>query len=162
MEAARDFHQFHGTSHKDLLRWLGRILRNNVRNIVRDFRGRDKRQVSREVALGDPTAQVNLHEALVAATPGPEADAMHREEVSSLQRALVKLPDVYRQVVFLRDYQSLKFEEICRRMHLPSADAARKLHERAVDHLRPMVCAPSQLYLWGMTLTEAIGWQGSW
>jgi RNA polymerase sigma factor (sigma-70 family) len=54
---------------------------------------------------------------------------------AALCRALEQLPDEYRLVVTWRNFDYLPFDEIGRRLGR-SAEAARKLWVRAVEHLQ--------------------------
>src|SRR5438270_9764577 len=51
LEAYRDFEHFRGTTEAEWLAWLRRILAHNAANFVRQYRGTEKRQARREVAL---------------------------------------------------------------------------------------------------------------
>src|SRR5262249_45693426 len=54
LEAYRDFEHFRGTTEAEWLAWLRRILAHNAANFVRQYRGTEKRQARREVALAGP------------------------------------------------------------------------------------------------------------
>jgi RNA polymerase sigma factor (sigma-70 family) len=66
----------------------------------------------------------------------PDAQAASREEEQRLQRLVQGLDAGARDVVRLRLEQTLPFEEIAKRLRLPSAEAARKRYARALAHLR--------------------------
>ena len=51
LEAYRDFDQFRGSTEAEWLAWLRRILAHNAAQYVRHYRGTEKRQLGREVAL---------------------------------------------------------------------------------------------------------------
>src|SRR5579863_8278393 len=51
LEAHRDFAQFHGATHAELLAWLRRILLNNLSNFRRRYSETDKRQIALELPL---------------------------------------------------------------------------------------------------------------
>jgi RNA polymerase sigma-70 factor (ECF subfamily) len=135
LEAQRDFARFHGNTEQELLAWLRRILLNNLANVTRRFRRTRKRQIAREVPLSavspdelrQPPAGVNL------------PDAAAREETAqTLDRALERLPEHYRQAILLRHREQLPFGEIGKRLGR-SADAARKLLGRAAEQLADML-----------------------
>lgn len=48
LEAKRDFGQFTGQSTEEFQAWLRRLLLNNVANVIRNFQGTEKRDISRE------------------------------------------------------------------------------------------------------------------
>jgi RNA polymerase sigma factor (sigma-70 family) len=66
-------------------------------------------------------------------TPGSQAIA--EEEAAALEAAMSRLPDDYREVIQLRNWQALAFKEIGERMGR-SADATRKLWYRAILQLQ--------------------------
>jgi RNA polymerase sigma-70 factor (ECF subfamily) len=134
LEAQRDLPRFHGSSAGQLRAWLRQLLLNNIANLVRRYRGTDKRQINREVALqpGSESGSPGGH--LPSPTLSPSADLVHAERSLALARALRRLPEEYQQVLELRYQQGLSFEEIAWRLRR-SANAVRKLWARAVDRL---------------------------
>jgi RNA polymerase sigma-70 factor (ECF subfamily) len=141
LEAQRDFHQFHGRTEEELLAWLRRVLLNNVADFSRQY-ATDKRHVQREVALAKavPGGQA---ESLPDEADTPGAQARAREEGERLQRALNQLPEDYRQVIELRNYERCSYEEIGQRMGR-SAEAVRKLWARAVVQLQQLLETPDE------------------
>lgn len=144
LEAFRDFQQFHGTSADSLRAWLSAILQHNVQKGIRNFRRRLKRAVTREVSLDAPDTQKELEESLAAPISGPEEEAIRRESASAVQQALERLPVPYRCIIELRCHRGMKFGEVCSRLKLPSAEAARKEYARAMDWLTRELCAPNE------------------
>jgi RNA polymerase sigma-70 factor (ECF subfamily) len=134
LEAQRDLPRFHGSSAGQLRAWLRQLLLNNIANLVRRYRGTDKRQINREVALGlgDGSRSPGAH--LPAPTPSPSNVLVHAERSVALDRALSRLPEEYRQVLEWRYQQGLSFEEIAWQLRR-SANAVRKLWARAVARL---------------------------
>src|SRR5580698_9544840 len=70
LEAQRDFSGFQGTTHAALLAWMRQLLLNNLANFRRDYH-RDKRRVSREIALptGDSSRRRRSGPRAATATP---------------------------------------------------------------------------------------------
>jgi DNA-directed RNA polymerase specialized sigma24 family protein len=70
---------------------------------------------------------------------GPQT-AVERTEVRDLllKRLHTLKPD-YRQVILLRLQSELEWQEIATRMELPTADAARKKYQYAMQHLERLV-----------------------
>jgi RNA polymerase sigma-70 factor (ECF subfamily) len=133
LEAHQDFRSFQGMSREELLAWLRSILRNNLANVRRKYRETDKRQISREISLRD-TPYGYLLKGLADSGETPSEQLIDQEEDQALVRALGQLPEEYRQVIQLREYENCSYEAIAQRMGR-SAEAARKLHTRAVDLL---------------------------
>ncbi len=132
VEAQHDFPNFRGATPEELRAWLLRILSRNVADVCKHYRT-SKRAVVREVTgpggLPDPDLADRRAES-------PSELARRQEEIDVLVRALAKLPDGDRAIVFLRAREGLSFEEIARRTGISSADAARKRCERAIGHVR--------------------------
>jgi RNA polymerase sigma-70 factor, ECF subfamily len=134
LEAQRDFAQFQGSTEAELLAWFRRILFNNLVNHARRYCETGKRQLAREVSIDAGGSSSNLARVLDADTSSPSERAMKREEAESTERALERLPEQYRQVIHLRERDGQSFEQIGQLMGR-SADAARMLWFRAVEHL---------------------------
>src|SRR5437660_3872551 len=135
LKAHRHFERFHGDTESELLRWLRRMLLNNLADFRDLYRAAEKRQVAREVSLANEDSGDNRANNPAAAGPSPSGLAMFHEQAERLHEMLNRLPDDYRQVLLLRHQDELSFEEIGQRMQR-SADAARKLWARAVERLQ--------------------------
>lgn len=134
LEAQRDFSQFHGENEEQLLAWLRKILKNNLANFIRRFRGTQQRQIGRERSL-DSNASDGLNAAdLFDDTTSPSARAIKNEDVELLQAALGRLTEDDRNVLTLRHRDLLAFKEIGRHMNR-SPDAVRMLWWRAIERL---------------------------
>jgi len=139
LKAQRGFSDFHGSTPAELQAWLRAILLNHVANFTRRYRLTDKRQVALEIPL---------HGSDVPAAPArgngsPSDAAIDHERARLLEQAMEKLPDHYLQVVLLRHRENLSFEDIGQAIGR-SAEAARKLWERAIAHLRNNLSLPDE------------------
>src|SRR5690606_12677069 len=117
--------------------WLRRILARQVsRNIERHVLA-EKRDVRREVGLGNASHRQGpvAFGAVVDHRPGPASEMLGNERSRRVEQALATLPRAYRQIVELRNAQGLPFDEIARRIGRTSG-AARMLWLRAIDALR--------------------------
>jgi RNA polymerase sigma factor (sigma-70 family) len=105
------------------MRWVATIVRNRIRAEARSAR---VRRAQGEEAI-----------AQVAGPPSdPAAAAEDADAVRALEAAMGSLsPDESRAVV-LHDFQQQDFETVAKELGRPSADAARKLHARAIARLR--------------------------
>ena len=134
LEACRLYDQFQGNQPEEYRAWLRGILLNKLRDLHKRYFVAQCRTVRREQPPGgavDPWAGP----ALAAATPTPSSALSRSEEVERLHRAMARLPDEYRLVLEWRNWQSLPFAEVGRRLNR-SEDAARMLFTRAVDRLQ--------------------------
>lgn len=135
LEAQQDFDQFRGATPQELRAWLRQILRNNVSNTDRRFRGTSKRQLGREVALDPGGSSGDACRGLAAETLSPSGEAASREQVAALTGAIQRLPDDYQKVVRWRYRDNKSFEEIAGFLNR-SENAVRKLWFRAVERLQ--------------------------
>jgi RNA polymerase sigma-70 factor (ECF subfamily) len=140
LEAQRDFARFQGNSEAELLAWLRQILLHNTAAFSRQFRDTDKRKIDREISLSD-TPLVDFLNNVQGPADSPSAEALAREEDQALHDALGRLPEPYRQVIHWRNYERLSFEQVGQRLGR-SAEAARKLWTRALDHLQQLLDPP--------------------
>lgn len=133
MKAWRYFPHFRGETEADWLAWLRQILSHNLANERRWHVQTAMRSTRREVPLRE-AALVQLPDLARrdAASPGRQAQAREQQEV--LEKAMRRLPELYRQVLHLRTYDELTFTQVGRRLRC-SAEAARKLWRRAADRL---------------------------
>ena len=135
-ETALDLHPglagFDGQRREEFIRWIRRVLLNNVANSCRQYEQTDKRNVRREVSwdLADLAAQ-ELRDG--AQTPG--ASQVSEEQLDLLNRCLGRLPDHLQRVIELRHREHLSFREIGHQMER-SPEAARKLWARAIERLQ--------------------------
>lgn len=141
VKAESKFDDFAGKDPETLRRWLGGILRNTLKDLVRKYEKAGKRDAKRERRL-DASSQIQRKQNLPAADKTPSQILMAQERVEVLDRALECLPEDQRQVVFLRTQKQLKFEEIGRLMNR-SGEAARALWTRAIERLATEIRARS-------------------
>jgi RNA polymerase sigma-70 factor (ECF subfamily) len=133
--AHRDFAGFRGESEEEFIAWLRRILINQVARANRDYLGTAKRDVSREVALGQGDPAIDGGRWLSAHAETPSQHAMAHEADVQLRRALARLKVPYQQVIELRNRDQQTFAEIGVEMSI-SEERARRLWTRAVERLR--------------------------
>jgi RNA polymerase sigma-70 factor (ECF subfamily) len=141
LEAQRDLAQFHGDREEELRAWLVCILANNAFNVTRHYRATAMRAVGREVALPGADGSAGRGPELSRDTPTPSAKAIAQEELAALEGALARLPEQYRRVIQLRHDQHQSFAEVGAALGC-SAEAARKLWTRAIDHLEKELNPP--------------------
>jgi RNA polymerase sigma-70 factor (ECF subfamily) len=140
LRAHKHFGQFRGETEAELLGWLRQILVNNLAKFVEQHMLAARRDVRREVSierLGKALEQstVQLAALLPAEGNSPSMAVQQREEAVQLADRLSQLPADYRQVLMLRNLQSLPFEEVARQMDR-SVGATRMLWLRAIERLR--------------------------
>lgn len=104
-----------------LVGWLTTVTRHRVSHLARREHGPGgARRLPDDAALAE----------LTGGLAPPEA-AMRAEAVHRLKQALDALAPAEREALLLHDFEGLPFAEVAERLGRPSADAARKLRDRA-------------------------------
>lgn len=145
LAAQRDFPDFRGQCERELLGWLRQILINCLHRAIEVHLKAGKRDLRREVSLDDLTTSMdrsalNFGAMIAGSGTSPSSPVHARERSVALANELAKLPQNYREVIVLRNLQSLSFEEIAARME-KSVGAVRMLWLRAIDKFKE-TCAP--------------------
>jgi RNA polymerase sigma-70 factor (ECF subfamily) len=134
--ACLDIHQrladFRGNTVEQWRVWLKRMMIRDLQDARRRFVAAQRRDVRRERTLASDDGP-----ALDVRDPhrSPRASLIGREESEALRAALARLPEDYRAVLRLRNWECLPLSEVGRRMNR-SEEAARKLWSRAIVRLQ--------------------------
>ena len=137
LEAHRQIGGFRGSTERELVAWLRRILAGQLALTMRRFLGTKGRDVNLERELGvglDESSQM-LDGGLVASGSTPSQHVSRREQAVILADALDRLPADYREVIILRHLEALPFSEVAARMGR-SEDSVQKLWVRSLASLR--------------------------
>jgi RNA polymerase sigma-70 factor (ECF subfamily) len=132
--AQRVFARFNGDSLEELLAWLRQILLNKISEARRRYYHAQGRSLAREV---NGNGNTDAHQmAVEQAGQGPTAHGqlVSVETAEHVSRAIVQLSPDHQQVIQLRNWQMLPFEEIGLAMGRSPA-AARALWMRALQQL---------------------------
>ncbi len=133
--AVQNFEQFNGTSERELLAWLTKILSYRVVDAARKFR-RQKADVAREISIDDEAREIELS---ISGHDGtPSELVMAEEEERRLMAAMKDLSPEDAELVRLRNWEQLSFEEIGQRLGL-SESGVRKRWAQAVKELRRLL-----------------------
>jgi len=136
LEAHRDFDRFAGTSEKEWLGWLKKILSHNAADFVRHYRGTAKRQARREVRFRDPADSLSPGAPEPAAAGRtPSQEFLLLDDELRVAAALGEMPEDYQEVIILRNLQRLPFNEVAERMDR-SRPAVQMLWMRAIKKLQ--------------------------
>jgi RNA polymerase sigma-70 factor (ECF subfamily) len=130
LDGQRDFAQFGGQSHEELRAWMRQILLSRISHAERHYLRTAKRDPRREISL-DPERH---DESPAREARSGDGMGFDLEDFAQLNEVLPSLSEAYRQVIRLRNWDRLSFDEIGRRMDR-SSEAARKLWVRAVARL---------------------------
>lgn len=140
LEAHRDFPQFRGTSEREFISWLRKILVHNLARMIDRHVKAGKRDVRRDVPLATLRASfdrsaMNLEAGLVDNRDTPSLDAQRRERAVILADVMNELSEDHRDVLMLRNIRGLKFREVAEAMGRTEA-ATKMLWTRAIKRLR--------------------------
>ena len=140
MAAHRDFGDFRGKSQGELLCWLRTILIHTLHRSFDRHLKVEKRDIRREISIDAVSQKMDdSAQGIVEVIPGqfdPPSAAMRRSESeSAVAEHLAKLKPDYQQVIQLRIFQGLSFEETAKAMDR-SNGAVRMLWLRALDALK--------------------------
>jgi RNA polymerase sigma-70 factor (ECF subfamily) len=125
---------FQGNSEAQWKAWLKTIVGNDIGDLQRRFRGAAKRDLRREMGAPNPHSSAPSFD-IRRPGPGPRTEATMNEDSLRLNAALESLSAEYRQVIRLRNWEQLSYEDIGQRMG-KSAEATRKLWTRAIKRLQ--------------------------
>ncbi len=137
LEAHRDFSRFQGATAAEWLAWLRGILTNNAADVVRKFRGTEKRQTRREVSIrsrGDDSSTGGVLE-LADSIETPSVQIMRKERELQVADAILQLDADYQRVIILRNLQRLPFDQVAEQMGR-SRPAVQMLWMRAIRKLQ--------------------------
>lgn len=126
------FGDFQGNSVEEWRGWLKRMMVHDLHDARRRFVDTQRRDLRRELSL---SAGKGPADHVADPHPSPRATIIAQEESEALRAALQRLPEEYRTVLRLRNWECLPLAEVGRQMNR-SEEAARKLWSRAVLQLQ--------------------------
>lgn len=132
-KAFQKFDQFDMRNEGALLHWLAEIAEGQIRDEADKGNAKKRKPEAGVVSMhggdedgSEPALQVP------ASVTGP-VDKVHKQELkSAVDDALEALPEHYREVIVLRDYESMEWRDIAHRLGKNTDSAARELHSRAM------------------------------
>ncbi len=137
LEVHRKLSTFRGSSEREFLTWVRRMIGSILANQVRHFLGTKCRDLRLERALVDELDHSSraLNASLVAPESTPSQQAIRREQAVILSDALQELPEKYREVIILRHLEGLSFPDIARRLDR-TEDSVKNVWLRGLARLR--------------------------
>jgi RNA polymerase sigma-70 factor (ECF subfamily) len=143
LEIHRKVVMFRGSSEREFLIWVRRVIGSILANQVRHYLGTKARDLRLERALVDELDRSSraLNRSLVAPQSSPSQQAVKREQAVILADALQGLPEDYREVIILRQLEGLTFPDVARRMGR-TEDSVKNVWLRALARLRRTLEAP--------------------
>jgi RNA polymerase sigma-70 factor (ECF subfamily) len=132
IEAQQSLADFAGRNEEQLRAWLRRILLNNVADHARRYRSAATRTLSFD---NQPAGALpNGEGPAVDPQPTPASAAMAVERVERVRQAIEKLPEEYREIIRLRNFELLTFAEIGERLGKAAGTICRTWY-RAIEQL---------------------------
>lgn len=137
LEALARLDTFQMCDEGSLVRWLARLVETTIRNRA-DYHHAAGRDPDREQPIEGSAAGRDGGSGPIG-LPASQA-SLTREIVRKEEQALVRgcvdgLPERYRTVIVMRDFENASWPEIVECLRLPSENAARMVHLRAVEKL---------------------------
>jgi RNA polymerase sigma-70 factor, ECF subfamily len=126
VKSLQHFQEFRGTDGRAVMGWLARIAEREILDRA-DYQQRQRRDRAREVALDDRPE-------LTARVTSVLSRVIRDERAERLEAAMDCLSDAHREIILLRKFEELPFNEIARRLGR-SEDACRMLLARALTAL---------------------------
>jgi RNA polymerase sigma-70 factor (ECF subfamily) len=119
--------------------WLRRTAYERLLALRRQHVEAARRSSRREVALPDHSSLL-LARHLFARTPTASQLAGRRELVQKVRQVIARLPEIDREVLFMRNFEELPYDEIADILAIEPA-AARKRHGRALVRFHELLIA---------------------
>jgi RNA polymerase sigma-70 factor (ECF subfamily) len=140
LAALKNLGQFDGKDQQAFQAWLVAIVRNTARKRLRHIR-RAKRDFRRQRPLGLPSPLagegpgVRGMQMSAGSSSSPSALAIQREQAARVTATLEELTSDHRQIIQLRIFQGLAYQEIAEQLGR-SPDALRQLLCRAIQEFK--------------------------
>jgi RNA polymerase sigma-70 factor (ECF subfamily) len=125
------FGDFRGSTIEEWRIWLKRMMMHDLQDARRRYVDAQRRDMRRERPIEDGRPKFEVSDP----RRSPRASLIAKEESEALQAALARLPEDYRTVLRLRNWDGLPFADVGRHMER-SEEADRKLWSRAILRLQ--------------------------
>lgn len=146
MECLARFGTFHGGGARGFLAWLIRIAENNLIDAVRGLEAAKRPNPGKRIGIRNPhDSMIAMVEALGMSANTPSVDAAKGEVISTIHRAMERLPEDYARVICMFDLQSRSIEEMVQELGR-SKGAVYMLRARAHEHLREILGSESKYF----------------
>ena len=136
MEAMRRLGSFLDNPVMPFRLWIRQITLDRLLMLRRRHVGAARRSVEREAALPDGSAATPRQ--LTASASSPSQHAGRQELAGKVREAVARLAEDDREIILMRTFEGLAFEEVARLLGVESA-AARKRHGRALLRLHQLL-----------------------
>lgn len=132
LAAFQQFAQFRGSSEREYVQWLRRILEQDGPEVVERERDAAKRAVDREIAGSEPLRQA------VDGQTSPSRRAIRSEQRQIIREVLEQLPEDHREAVRIKYLEHVTLQETAARMD-KTEDAVSCLLQRGMKKLNALL-----------------------
>ena len=128
------FDRFEVRDEGSFINWLARIAERQV-HAAAEHHGAQMRDAGREVPLAraDSSGRIGIDPVATGLLP-PDRIA-RAEQTARIEACIARLPEVYRELIILRDYAGASWETVAAETGRPTAAAARMMHGKAIVEL---------------------------
>ncbi|MFY9344970.1 MAG: sigma-70 family RNA polymerase sigma factor [Planctomycetota bacterium] len=133
-KAFQNFDRFEMRHEGSLLHWLAEYAQRQLNDAADQANAQKRREPAPPVRLDDSREGRGKVE-VAGGDRSPSELAGQGEDCAAIEACLHELPEHYRRVIVLRDFDGLEWLEIARELGKNSDSAARELHRRAVLEL---------------------------
>jgi RNA polymerase sigma-70 factor (ECF subfamily) len=130
LKAFQNFDRFEMRDEGSLLHWLAEYAHGQVHDAA-DHANAQKRRAPKPTLHLDDSHDGTGHVELPGADRSPSECASNAENQAAVEACLEELPEHYRRVIVLRDYDGLEWLEIARILQKNTDSAVRELYRRA-------------------------------
>ena len=106
--------------------WLYRVALNECRMAFRRSRGKQK--VPLEIYQQTDAEEIQLRSVMSEEPDGPEEQLRKKENVERLRAVLQMIPEEQRLVILMKEYESLKFQEIAEVLDVPLSTVKSRMY----------------------------------
>lgn len=139
-KAFQNFDRFEMRHEGSLLHWLAEYAQRQMLDAA-DRENAAKRQAPGPVVRLDASDDDHrgLRHDVADRGPSPATRAAGDERAAAVEACLDELPEHFRAVIVLRDYDGLEWVEVAERLGKPTDSAARQMHRRALLELAALL-----------------------
>jgi len=142
LEAFRDFRQFTSHDPDELIAWLTELLRNNIRDLRKAYRGTRRRQISRERSISSRTIVALLDAMATKRADLAEERELVREDIDRLRTVISRLERAERTLLGWRYMKKMTFVQIAAKLG-KQPDAVRVACARLLKKLGKVMGKPN-------------------
>ncbi len=134
LNATAGIGDFRGETEVALRAWLNEILRNEIITASRHYLDAARRDVRREQVSASDSQFHRVQTQIKDSLRTPASEAIVEEDAMELRAAIQRLPEDYRDVLLMRNWERMSFQAIARRFER-SENSVKKLWARALARL---------------------------